>query len=120
MDFKAAMTEWVALKAQLAAARKDLSVLNKREKDLRQIVTRTMKERSIDTVKVNDDKVKVNFKTKTTKGSLTKDVIKKGLGTFFGGNEAQVEGAFQAILDAAPIKETDGVTVTGLSSVLEA
>ena len=120
MDFKATMTEWVALKAQLAAARKDLSVLNKREKDLRQIVTRTMKERSIDTVKVNDDKVKVNFKTKTTKGSLTKDVIKKGLGSYFGGNEAQVEGAFQAILDAAPVKETDGVTVTGLSSVLEA
>ena len=119
MDFKAAMTEWVALKAQLAAARKDLGVLNKREKDLRQLVTRTMKEREIDTVKVQD-KVKVNFKTKKTKGPITKDVIKKGLGTFFGGNEAQVEGAFQAILDAAPVKETDGVTVTGLNSVLEA
>ena len=120
MDFKSAMTEWVALKAQLAAARKDLSVLNKREKDLRKFVTHEMKERSIDTVKVHDDKVKVNFKTKQTRGSLTKDVIKKGLGTFFGGNEAQVEGAFQAILDAAPVKETDGVTVTGLASILEA
>ena len=119
MDFKAAMTEWVSLKAQLAAARKDLSVLNGREKDLRQFVTRHMKENEIDTVKVQD-KVKVNFKTKTIKGSLTKDVIKKGLGTFFGGNEAQVEGAFQAILDAAPIKETDGVTVTGLKALLEA
>ena len=119
MDFKEAMTEWVALKAQLAAARKDLGVLNKREKDLRKFVTISMKEREIDTVKVQD-KVKVNFKTKKTKGPITKDVIKKGLGTFFGGNEAQVEGAFQAILDAAPVKETDGVTVTGLNSVLEA
>jgi hypothetical protein len=119
MDFKSAMTEWVALKAQLAAARKDLSVLNGREKDLRAFVTKTMKDQEIDTVKVHD-KVKVNFKTKTTKGSLTKDVIKKGLGTFFGGNEAQVEGAFQAILDAAPTKETDGVTVTGLKALLEA
>jgi len=62
MDFKSAMTEWVGLKAQLAAARKDLSVLNGREKDLRKFVTQTMKERSIDTVKVHDDKVKVNFK----------------------------------------------------------
>jgi hypothetical protein len=62
----------------------------------------------------------VNFKTKKTKGPLTKEVIKKGLGTYFGGNEAQVEGAFQAILDAAPVKETDGVMVTGLKSVLEA
>jgi UDP-N-acetylmuramoylalanine-D-glutamate ligase len=119
MDFKEAMTEWVALKAQLAAARKDLSVLNKREKDLRKFVTKEMKEREIDTVKVQD-KVKVNFKTKKTKGPLTKEVIKKGLGTYFGGNEAQVEGAFQAILDAAPVKETDGVMVTGLKSVLEA
>jgi hypothetical protein len=119
MDFKAAMTEWVALKAQLAAARKDLGVLNQREKDLRKFVTIHMKENEIDTVKVQD-KVKVNFKTKTTKGSLTKEVIKKGLGTFFGGNEAQVEGAFQAILDAAPTKETDGVMVTGLKALLEA
>jgi UDP-N-acetylmuramoylalanine-D-glutamate ligase len=119
MDFKQAMTEWVALKAQLAAARKDLSVLNGREKDLRKFVTRHMKEQEIDTVKVQD-KVKVNFKTKKTKGPLTKDVIKKGLSTFFGGNEAQIEGAFQAILDAAPIKETDGVMVTGLKAILEA
>lgn len=119
MDFKSAMTEWVGLKAQLSAARKDLTVLNQREKDLRKFVTRHMKENEIDTVRVQD-KVKVNFKTKTTKGSLTKDVIKTGLGMFFGGNEAQVEGAFQAILDAAPIKETDGVTVTGLKALLEA
>ena len=119
MDFKSAMTEWVGLKAQLAAARKDLSVLNGREKDLRKFVTIHMKENEIDTVRVQD-KVKVNFKTKTTKGSLTKDVIKTGLGMFFGGNEAQVEGAFQAILDAAPVKESDGVTVTGLKALLEA
>jgi len=119
MDFKAAMTEWVGLKTQLAAARKDLSVLNNREKDLRKFVTQHMKQNEIDTVKVQD-KVKVNFKTKKTKGSLTKEVIKKGLGSYFGGNEAQVEGAFQAILDAAPVKETDGVMVTGLKALLEA
>lgn len=116
MDFKSAMTEWVNLKAQLAAARKDLSVLNKREKDLRAFVTKTMKEQEIDTVKVQD-KVKVNFKVKTTKAPITKDIIKKGLNTFFGGNEAQVEGAFQAILDAAPTKETAGVMVTGLKEL---
>ena len=119
MDFKSAMTEWVGLKTQLAAARKDLSVLNQREKDLRKFVTHHMKQNEIDTVKVQD-KVKVNFKTKTTKGSLTKDVIKKGLGSYFGGNEVQVEGAFQAILDAAPTKQSDGVMVTGLKALLEA
>ena len=116
MDFKQAMTEWVALKAQLAAARKDLSVLNKREKDLRQFVTLHMKENEIDTVRVQD-KVKVNLKTKKTRGGITKDVIKKGLNTFFGGNEAQVEGAFQAILDAAPVQEKAGVSVSGLKGL---
>ena len=114
MDFKAAMTEWVNLKAQLAAARKDLGVLNGREKDLRKFVTEHMARNEIDTVRVQD-KIKVNLKTKKTRGGITKDVIKKGLGTFFGGNEAQVEGAFQAILDAAPEKEVTGVTVTGLT-----
>ena len=116
MDFKAAMTEWVALKAQLAAARKDLSVLNKREKDLRKFVTVHMKEHEIDTVKVQD-KVKVNYKVKKSKAPITKEIIKKGLTTFFGGNEAQVEGAYQAILDAAPTKETAGVMVTGLKEL---
>ena len=116
MDFKTAMTEWVALKAQLAAARKDLSVLNQREKDLRQFVTIHMKQNDIDTVKVQD-KVKVNLKVKKTKGSITKDVILSGLRSFFGGNEAQVEGAWNAIQDAAPVKETAGVSVSGLKAL---
>ena len=116
MDFKTAVTEWVGLKSQLAAARKDLGVLNQREKDLRKFVTEHMKRNEIDTVKVQDT-VKVNFKVKKSKGAITKDVIKKGLGSFFGGNDAQVEGAFQAILDAAPIKQTDGVSVTGLRTI---
>jgi hypothetical protein len=44
-------------------------------------------------------------------------VIKRGLASFFGGNEAQVEGAFQAILDAAPVQEKSGVSVTGLKEL---
>jgi hypothetical protein len=117
MDFKTAMTEWVALKAQLAAARKDLSTLNKREKDLRKFVTVHMKQNEIDTVKVQD-KVKVNLKVKTTRGSITKEVILKGLRTFFGGNEAQVEGAWNAIQDSAPTKETPSVSVSGLKELV--
>jgi hypothetical protein len=114
MDFKATTTEWIALKAQLAAARKDLSVLNQREKELRKFVTEHMAFHEIDTVKVHE-KIKVNFKKTKKKGALTKDVIKAGLRLFFGGNEAQVEGAFNAIIDAAPVKESNGVTVTGLN-----
>ena len=113
MDFKNATQEWIALKAQLLAARKDLSTLNSREKELRKFVTAHMAQHEIDTINVRD-KIKVNFKKSKKKGSLTKDVIKAGLRSFFGGNEAQVDGAFQAIMDAAPTKETNGVTVTGL------
>ena len=115
MDFKAAMTEWVALKAQLAAARKDLTVLNKREKDLRKYVSEHMKENEIDVVRVQD-KVKVSCKVKKTRGSITKEVILKGLRSFFGGNETQVEGAWQAIQDAAPEQERTSVSVTGLKA----
>ena len=110
------MTEWVALKSQLAAARKDLQTLNTREKDLRKFVTNHMAQNEIDTVKIKE-KVKVNFKLKKTKGSITKDVILSGLRTFFGGNDTQVEGAWNAIQDAAPVKETPSVTVSGLKDL---
>jgi len=113
MDFKAATTEWIALKAQLAGARKDLTLLNHREKELRKLVTEHMARNEIDTIKVHE-KIKVNFKKSKKKGALTKDVIKVGLRSFFGGNEAQIDGAFQAILDAIPTKDTMGVSVTGL------
>jgi hypothetical protein len=46
--------------------------------DLRKFVTIEMARESIDVVKVQD-KVKVSLKVKTTRGSITKDVILKGL-----------------------------------------
>ena len=94
MEFADAMNEWIALKAQLAAARRDLAVLNKREKELKKFVTTHMAENEIDTVKVKD-KVKVNLKTKKAKGGITKDVIRKGLTTYFEGDAARVDGALQ-------------------------
>ena len=115
MEFKSAMTEWITLKTQLSSARQDLKVLNQREKELRGFVTRHMAQNEIDTVKVQD-KIKVNFKNKTVRGSITKDVIRKGLSDFFGGNEAQGDGAIQAIQDAAPTKEVSSVSVTGLKA----
>ena len=116
MDFKHAMTEWVHLKAQLAAARKDIGTLNAREKELKGFISTHMKQNEIDTVKVQDN-VKVNLKTKQTTGTITKDVIKRGLASFFGGNEAQIEGAWTAIQDAAPSKSSTSISVTGLANL---
>jgi hypothetical protein len=104
------MTEWLALKSQLKAARADISVLNKREKELRSEVQTYMKTEAID-MDVKVDGQKVSYAKKESKGSITKDVILNGLRYFFGGNEAQIDGAFQAILDAAPVKEREVITV---------
>ena len=117
-QFKTAMKEWVALKAQLSSARKDLQVLNKREKDLREFVTVHMKTHEIDTVRVHD-KVKVNLNTKNTKGGITKEVIKRGLTTYFSGDEVRVEGAFQAISDAVSVTVKSSVSVVGLKALTE-
>ena len=114
--FKQAMTEWVGIKAQLASVRKDVLVLNKREKELREFVTIQMQTLEIDTVNVKD-KVKVNFKNKKTKGSITKEVILKGLRTYFSGDEVRVEGAFKSIQDSVEVKEKGSVTITGLKDL---
>ena len=117
MDFAQAMNEWIALKAQLAAARKDLAVLNKREKDLKKFVTGHMAQNDIDTVKVREH-VKVNLKKKKSKGGITKDVIRKGLATYFNDDGARVDGAWQAIVAAQPVKEVATVSVTGLKNAV--
>ena len=117
-QFKQAMTEWVGIKTQLASVRKDLTVLNKREKELREYVTQQMKKNEIDTVRVQD-KVKVNLKTKQKRGSITKEVILKGLRTYFSGDEVRIEGAYQAILDSVNVKEVSSVSLTGLKSLTE-
>jgi Family of unknown function (DUF5760) len=114
--FKQAMTEWVGIKAQLASVRKDLTVLNKREKELREFVTHQMKTLEIDTVKVRD-KVKVNLKTKSKKGSITKDVILRGLRAYFSGDEERTKAAFESIQNAVDVKETSSVSVTGLKDL---
>ena len=45
---------------------------------------------------------------------MTKDTVRNGLETFFGGNEAQVEGAMNAIQDNLQIKETVSLAITGI------
>jgi endo-1,4-beta-mannosidase len=107
MDFAQVMNEWIGLKTQLAAARKDLAVLNKREKELKAFVTTHMAQNDIDTVKVKD-KVKVNLNTK--------DVIRVGLMTYFEQDAARTDGALLAIIAAQPVKEVSSVSVSGLKA----
>jgi hypothetical protein len=112
-EIKDVMTEWLELKAQLKAARADLGVLNKREKDLKQIVENFMKSQATDgeKVEVKLNQNKVSLSSKNVKGSMTKEAVLQGLRNFFGNNEAQVEGAFQAIQDAIPVKERNTLSI---------
>lgn len=115
MEFADAMNEWINLKSQLSAARRDIAVLNKREKELKKFVTIHMSQNDIDTVKVKD-KIKVNLKKKKSKGGITKDVIRTGLSNYFNQDAARVDGAMQAIEAAQPIKEVSSVSVSGLKN----
>jgi hypothetical protein len=115
MDFSEAMKEWIGLKLTLANARQDLSALNKREKELKQQITQHMDTNDIDTVKVKDT-VKVNLKKKTTKGAITKQVIRTGLLNYFNSDGARVDQAIEAIEAAQPTKDVTSVSVTGLKT----
>jgi len=110
------MTEWVGIKSQLASVRKDLTVLNKREKELREFVTVQMINLEIDAVKVKE-KIKVNLKTKNIRGSITKDVILSGLKNYFHGDEEKAAEAFKAIQEAAPMKKKSTVSISGLKDL---
>lgn len=102
-ELRESMFEWIELKKQIAAARADLSVLTKREKELSEVIKKNMTQIKVENVKIQDNSVRL--RVKNAKGGITKDVIQTGLNTYFSGDEVKVEGAMKAILDSAPVKE---------------
>lgn len=113
-EFRSAMADWVELKTQLTEARKDMKVLNEREKQLKEFIKTFMKNQSLDLV--NLKKGKVTLKTTMKKSSMTREAIRKGLLIYFGGDEAKVDGAIQCILDNLDSEEADVISLTGLTS----
>ena len=113
-EFRSAMADWVELKTQLTDARKDMKVLNEREKQLKEFIKTFMKNQSLDLV--NLKKGKVTLKTTMKKSSMTREAVRKGLLIYFGGDEAKVDGAIQCILDNLESEEADIISLTGLTS----
>jgi hypothetical protein len=111
-DFRRAMVEWSELKDQLKGARKDLKVLNTREKDLNLYIKKFMDMKKIDACKVKQNKV--SLAKKTSRGGLTRDTVLKGLTEFFEYDNAKAESAMNAILDARPTTERQTLTVSKL------
>ena len=111
-DFRRAMVEWSELKDQLKGARKDLKVLNIREKELNLYIKKFMDMKKIDACKVKQNKV--SLATKKSRGGLTKDTVLKGLTGFFEHDNAKAESAMNAILEARTTTERQTLTVSKL------
>ena len=111
-DFRAAMANWVELKRQLADARKDMKVLNTREKELKEYIKGYMKHQSLDLI--NLKKGKVALRTTTKRATFTKEGVQNGLKVYFQGDEVRVEGAMTCIMDNLPTSEAEVISLTGL------
>lgn len=108
-DFKSVMTEWIEIKKHIAQARKDISMLVKREKTLSEVIKQNMIQNDVEDVKISDKKVRL--RVKNAKGSITRDVIQTGLMSYFGGDAVKVEGAMKAIIDSAPVKQRSTLSI---------
>lgn len=111
-DFRNAMSEWIELKKQLAEVRKDVKVLNQREKSLKEYIKGYMTEEKIDNV--NLKKGKVTLKKSSRKPTLTRKVVESGLMIFFQDDETKVETVMNCIEDLLEKKETSSVVMTGV------
>ena len=111
-EFRVKMTEWVDLKKQLTEARKDMSILNKKEKELKKYIGDYMKDQGIDNI--NLKKGKVTRRTTEKKPTFSKKAVEEGLGVYFQGDEVRVEAAVTCISDNLPSEPRDVVSLTGI------
>ena len=110
-EFRNSMSEWVDLKKQLAEARKDMKILNSKEKELKKFIMGFMGSNKIDNI--NLKKGKVSYKSGQKTGSMTKKTVESGLDIYFNGDEVKVEGAMNCINDNRVVSDTETITLSG-------
>ena len=111
-DLSENVTKLVELTKQLAEAKSDIKVLNQEEKRLKESVKKYMVDKGIDIINLN--KGKISIRKTVRKAGMNKDAIQEGLLKFFGGDEAKVEGALNAIKDGLKTKESTSLSLTGI------
>ena len=111
-ELSESVSKLVELTKQLSEAKADIKVLNQEEKRLKENVKKHMVDQGIDTINLR--KGKISIRKSVRKGSMTKDAIHEGLLKFFGGDEAKVEGALNAIKDGLKVKESTSLSLTGI------
>ena len=111
-ELSASVSKLVELSKQLSEAKSDIKILNQEEKRLKEAVKKHMIDQGIDTINLR--KGKISIRKSVRKGSMNKDAIRDGLLQFFGGDEAKVEGALNAIQDNLKVKESTSISLTGI------
>ena len=111
-EFREKMSEWVNLKKQLTEARKDMKILNTREKELNLYIKTYMRTQKIDNVNLKQGKV--TYKKKTKKPTFSKKAVVEGLMKYFDNNEDKVNDVIDTISDSLETSETDSISLTGL------
>ena len=111
-DLSQNVSKLVELNKQLSEAKSDIKILSSEEKRLKELVKKSMVDQGIDTINLR--KGKISIRKSVRKGSMNKDVIREGLLTFFGGDEAKVEGAMNAIKDGIKTKKSTAISLSGL------
>src|SRR6056300_1272952 len=111
-ELSASVAKLVELSKQLTEAKSDIKILNQEEKRLKEAVKKHMLDQGIDTTNLR--KGKISLRTSVRKGTMNKDAIREGLLKFFGGDEAKLEGALNAIQDTIKVKESTSISLTGI------
>ena len=111
-ELSESVSKLVELTKQLSEAKADIKVRNQEEKRLKENVKKHMVDQGIDTINLR--KGKISIRKSVRKGGMNKDAIREGLLKFFGGDEATVEGALNAIKDGLKVKESTSLSLTGI------
>ena len=106
------VSKLIDLNKQLTAAKSDIKILNQEEKRLKETVKKHMVSQGIDTINLR--KGKISIRTSMRKSGMSKDAVRDGLHTFFGGDEAKVEGALNAIKDGLKTRESTSISLSGI------
>ena len=112
-DIRRAMSDWVTLKTQLVEARKDMKILNTREKELKEYIATWMKSTETENIKLK--KGQVTLKTSIRSGTMTRAAVEYGLLEYFRGDEVMAEAALTCILDNIEKKESSVISLTGIN-----
>jgi acid phosphatase class B len=116
-ELSASVAKLVELSKQLSEAKSDIKILNQEEKRLKESVKKHMIDQGIDTINLR--KGKISIRKSVRKGSMNKDAIRDGLLKFFGGDEAKVEGALNAIQDNLKVKESTSISLSGIKEKVQ-